>query len=52
MEELYLKSIQRIKETKVRTKEEYAKLAKKEGLLIAETIEYLSNIKFEELAQS
>lgn len=52
MKELYMKSLQMIKDNKVKTKKEYTKLAQKEGLLIAETLEYLSNKKIEELVQS
>lgn len=49
MKELYLKSLQKIKELKIRDREEYIKIAKEENLLMPDSLEYISNKKFEEL---
>lgn len=49
MKELYLKSLQKIKELKISDRKEYTKIAKKENLLLPDTLEYISNRKFEEL---
>lgn len=49
MKELYLKSLQKIKELKLKNREEYIKIAKEEDLLLPDSLEYISSKKFEEL---
>lgn len=47
MKELYLKSLQRIKN--VKSEKEYIALIEKENLLLIPTLEFMSGKKFEEL---
>lgn len=50
MRELYIKSLQMIKSRKIKDRNEYIKIAKEENLLLPDSLEYISNKKFEELA--
>lgn len=50
MQEAYLKAIQKIKEQEeIVTEKEWNKIAKKENLLSAESLEYISQKDFTEL---
>lgn len=49
MKELYKKSLQKIKELRIKSREEYIEVARKENLLLPDSLEYISNKKFEEL---
>ena len=49
MKEFYEKSLQKIKEKNIRTLKEYTELAKKEGLLSAESLKYITKKEFNEL---
>ena len=49
IQEAYLKSLQRIKEEKIKDIKEYTKLAKKENLLNATSLEYISRKEFNKL---
>ena len=49
MKERYEKSIQKIKEYNIKNKEEYTQLAKKEGLLSAESLKYIAQKDFEDI---
>ena len=49
MKEAYLKSLQRIKEKKITNLKDYTKLAKKENLLNATSLEYISRKEFNNL---
>ncbi|MFR0822746.1 MAG: hypothetical protein ACLU84_04880 [Clostridia bacterium] len=52
MKEFYEKSLQKIKAAKKKlTVKEYNTLAKKENLLSAESLKYISNKEFEELME-
>ena len=46
MEEAYKKSLQMIKENNIKDLKEYTKLAKKENLLTATSLEYISRKEF------
>lgn len=49
MKEAYLKSLQMIKEKKITNLKDYTKLAKKEKLLSATSLEYISRKEFSNL---
>lgn len=49
IEEAYLKSLQMIKEKNITDIKEYTKLAKKENLLSATSMEYISRKEFNNL---
>lgn len=46
MKEAYLKSLQKIKENKITNLKDYTRLAKKEKLLSATSLEYISRKDF------
>ena len=46
IKEAYEKSLQKIKENNITNKKDYTKLAKKENLLTATSLEYISRKKF------
>lgn len=45
MQEMYKKSMQKIKELDIKTEKEYNKIAKKNLLLSSESLKYISEIK-------
>lgn len=49
IQEAYLKSLQKIKEEKIKDIKEYTKLAQKENLLNATSLEYISRKAFNNL---
>lgn len=49
MKEYFEKSLQKIKELKIRTEKEWNKIAYKENLLSSESLKYISGISFEDL---
>lgn len=49
MKEAYNKSLQMIKESKIKTLKQYTKLAKKYNLLSATSLEYISRKEFNNL---
>ena len=51
MKEAYEKSLQMIKEFKITNLKEYTKLAKKENLLSATSLEYISRKEFNNLVK-
>ena len=51
MKEAYLKSLQMIKENNINDLKEYTKLAKKENLLSATSLEYISRKEFNNLIE-
>ncbi len=52
IQEAYLKSLQKIKEEKIKDIKEYTKLAKKENLLNATSLEYISRKDFNNLIKN